>query len=272
MTMERWVQVGAALALLAAPGIAAAKEKVKRERAIALLPIIIEAPTEPPSRVYSFRQGEFWGWQAARYRSAVTLAAPIPLPELWPDAVIPAGQPLFELQAVSQGFTGPLHCSAQQRHRKMAGTLMCLADRDGDGAMDQVWTGGVASLKYLVPFPGIRSLKPIEPVRATRIEDPARLALQYGFYVSGTNPIFGTHHFYPMLSSNGELGFPFTEARSSVTLKLLPKSVQVAGAEIRVEAFDNKQYRATVTRPYAAGERMLDAEIPKQTVYVYVPG
>jgi hypothetical protein len=268
----RMIVIASALVLAAAPGMAAAKDKVKRERALALLPISIDAPTEPASRVYSFRQGEFWGWQAARYRSAVTLAEPLPLPELWRDAVIPAGQPLFELQAVSQGFTGPLYCSAQQRNKKMAGTLMCLADRDRDGAMDQVWTGGVGSMKFLVPFPSIRSLKSIDPVRASRIEDPARLELQFGFYVSGTNPIFGTHHFYPMLSSNGEVGFPFTEAKNSVTLKDLPKAVGIAGAEIRVEAFENKQYRATVTRPYPAGERMLDAEVPKQTIYVYVPG
>ena len=49
--------------------------------------------------------------------------------------------------------------------------------------------------------------RPIAPVAVRPVEDRASLALQFGFFVSGDNPIFGTHHFYPMLSTNGEVGF-----------------------------------------------------------------
>jgi hypothetical protein len=267
------VKVMAAVAvsalLLGAPGIAAGK--VKRERAQIALPVVVQAPMVS-SQTYDFRAGAFWGAQAASYRSAVTVDAPISVPELWDEAVIPSGQPLFELRAASKGFSGKLYCTAQQRNPRMAGTLMCLADRDGDGAMDQIWTGGVASVKFLVPLPSARSVKTIAPVQVRPVDDPQRLALQLGFYVSGANPLFGTHHFYPMVSFAGEIGFPFTQMKNSVTLKQLPRTLAVGGAEIRVESVQDKQYRATVMRPYPSGERLLVGQIESQTIYISVPG
>ena len=255
--------------LVVLPGAAPAKEK--RERARLSLPILVAAPSEP-GRTYSFREGEFWGWQPARYRSAVMLASALPLPELWAGAEIPAGMRLVELQASSRDFSGPLYCMARQRNEKANATLICLADRNGDGAVDQLWTGGAASMKFLVPFPQATSVRRIEPVQVIRLEEPSSLSLQFGFFVSGTNPIFGTHHFYPMLSAAGEVGFPFTDAKNSTNLKGLPKAVSVAGAEILVESFGDKQYRARVSRPFATGERALVGEVPKQTMYISVPG
>ena len=104
------------------------------------------------------------------------------------------------------------------------------------------------------------------------VEDKASLALQLGFFVSGTNPIFGTHHFYPMLAIDGEVGYAFTQSKNSVTLQQLPNSFGVGGAQITLEGFENKVYRARVTRPYPAGERPLVGEVPTQTIYVSVPG
>lgn len=268
----RSVTISAAAAaltlLLAAPANAFGKDK--RERAHVALPLVVQPPSVA-SRTFEFKEGDFWGAQAASYRSAVTIAEPIALPELWDEAVIPAGVPLVELDAVSKRFAGKLFCAAKQRNPKMPGTLMCLADRDGDGAMDQIWTA-VGNPQFLVPFSEARSLKSIPPVQVRRVEDPQRLAIQFGFFVSGANPLFGTHHFYPMLSMSGELGYIIIQSGRSVTLKQLPRTISIEGAEIRVESVRSKQYRVTVTRPIPAGERLLIGEVPRQTMYIYVPG
>jgi hypothetical protein len=264
--------VAAALMLLAAlPGAAAAKEKVKKERATVALPIVVEDATEPASRVYSFRQREFWGGQPARYRSAVILAAPVFVPEWGHVAGLEAGERLIELQAKSRNFSGSLYCSGRQPDPKRAGILLCLADRDGDGRMDQLWTA-TGSPKYLVPFPYARSRRPFEPVSVVPVTDQASLALQLGFFVSGNNPIFGTHHFYPMLSTEGEVGYVFTQSKNSVPIGTIPNVFGVGGAQIRLEAFEDKTYRARITRPYPEGERPLVGEVPTQTIYVSVPG
>lgn len=272
MGYRRKMRLGAALILLAAlPGVAAAKEKVKKERATVVLPILVEAPTEPASHVYRFRQREFWGWQPARYRSAVTLAEPVLLPDVGNGALIAAGERLIELQARSKNFTGSLYCTGRLPNPKLAGILLCLADRDGDGRMDQLWTAA-GSPKYLVPYPNARSRRPIAPVAVVPVEDKASLALQLGFFVSGNNPIFGTHHFYPMLSTNGEVGYVFTQSKNSVPISKLPNVFGVGGAQISLDGFEDKTYRARVTRPYPEGERPLVGEVPTQTIYVSVPG
>lgn len=266
------MRFAALLVLVAAlPGAAVAKEKVKKERAEVVLPIVVEAAKEPASRVYSFRQREFWGGQPVRYRSAVTLAAPVPMPEWGPLGALAAGERLIELQARSRNFSGSLYCTGRQPHPKLAGILLCLADRDGDGRMDQLWTA-TGSPKYLVPFPYARSRRPIAPVAVTPVEDKASLALQLGFFVSGNNPIFGTHHFYPMLSADGEVGYVFTQSKNSVPINKLPNVFGVGGAQISLEGFADKTYRARVTRPYPEGERPLVGEVPTQTIYVSVPG
>jgi hypothetical protein len=263
---------GLGLLLILAP-VAAAKEKKekkeKKQRAQVVLPLIVQA-AGGDARTFSFREREFWGHQPARYRSTATLAAPVLVPEL--AALVTPGERLVELQASSRAFSGALYCTARQVNRKARPWLICFADRDGDGAFDQLWRGAAASLKFLVPYPDIRSLRSLEPVRFTRLEDPATLDLQLGFFVSGTNPIFGTHHFYPMLSAKGEVGYPFFDAKTSVTLRDLPRTFGVGGAQIRVEGFQDKQYRATVTRPYPVGERPIVSPYPTETVYVYVPG
>lgn len=263
--------VAASMIFFALTGVAAAKEKVKKERAEVSLPVVVEASTEPPSRVYSFRRGEFWGWQPARYRSAVTLAEPVLLPDVASTPLIAAGERLVELQAKSRNFSGSLYCTGRLPNPRLAGILLCLADRDGDGRMDQLWTAAGSS-KYMVPYPNARSRSPIAPVAVTPVEDKASLALRLGFYVSGNNPIFGTHHFYPMLSTDGEVGFVFTQSKNSVLIKQLPNVFGVAGAQISLEGYEDKVYRARVTRPYPEGERSLVGEVPTQTIYVSVPG
>lgn len=266
------MRIGAALMLfLIMPGLASAKEKEKKERALVTLPIVVEAATEPASRVYIFRRGEFWGWQPARYRSAVTLAQPVLLPDIGSRPLIESGERLIELQAKSKNFSGSLFCTGRVLNPKAAGVLLCLADRDGDGRMDQLWTAS-GSPTYLVPYPNARSRRSIAPVAVTTVEDRASLALQLGFYVSGNNPIFGTHHFYPMLSKDGEVGYVFTQWKNSVAIKPLPNVFGVAGAQISLEGLDDKVYRARVTRPYPEGERPLVGEVPTQTIYVSVPG
>lgn len=265
------MRIGSALVLfLILPGVAAAKEKEKKERAQVALPIVVEASTEPSSRVHSFRRSEFWGRQPARYRSAVTLAQPVLLPDIGSRPLIEAGERLIELQAKSKTFSGSLYCTGRVVNPKAAALLLCLADRDGDGRMDQLWTASGSST-YMVPYPNARSQQSIAPVAVTPVEDKAGLALQLGFYVSGHNPIFGTHHFYPMLSKNGELGYSFG-SKNSVSIRTLPHVFEIDGAQISLEGFDDKVYRARVTRPYPVGERPLVGEVPMQTIYISVPG
>lgn len=253
--------------LVVLPGVVAAKEK--EGRADVVLPIVVEAATEPSARVYSFKQREFWGGQPARYRSAVTLAEPVPLPELGSGVVIAAGKILFELQARSRNTSGSFYCTGRPPSKKLLG-ILCLFDRNGDGRMDELWTA-IGSPDTLVPIPPAQLVRSIPPVKVSPMEDRASLALQMGFYVSGTNPIVGAHHFYPMLSRNGEVGYVVIPSKNSVTVRDLPNVFSVGDAQISLEAFEHKTYRARVTRPYLEGERSLASQMPTQTIYVTLP-
>ena len=257
--------------LLAVAVPAAAKDKVKRERVSLALPVVLDAASAP-GPIYSFRAGEFWGGQAARYRSAVTLDASLAVPDVAPTAVIAAGERLVELHAESKAWTGSVYCKTHPREKKLPAALLCVADRNGDGAMDQLWAGVAASSAFVVPYPDMRSLRIIEPVPFTRIDDPARLALQLGFYVSGTNPILGHHHFCPMLSTAGEVGYVLDAGHKKVSMRTLPNEFGIGGARLRVTGFDKETYQATVVQPFPSGERMIVGDYPTQTIYIYVPG
>ena len=262
----REVAAVASILLLLSAGPASAREKVKRERAQVALPILIEAPLEP-GRTYSFRAGEMFGAQPARYRSIVSLDAPVAIPGS-AAALIAAGEPLVELQASSPNFTGHLYCKAQAVGLKRQ-ALLCLADRDGDGALDQLWIG-FAAVTPLVPFPDIRSLRTVTPVRFRPYADQASLAFEMGFYVSGTNPLLGQHHFYPALGSGKASYVLFWEHRPAA-MRNLPKAITVGGAEVTVTGYSQGNYQAIVTRPLAVGEHLIVSPYPKRTIYVYVP-
>lgn len=254
----------AAAVLAAPPGSAAAKERVQ-----IALPIVVEAATEQSSRVYSFKKGQFWGGQPARYRSAVTLEQPVPLPELGSGVALEAGRILFELQARSRDTSGPFYCTARPPSKKLLG-ILCLFDRNGDGRMDELWTA-VGFAETLVPLPPAQLVRSIPPVRVSPMEDRAGLALQLGFTVSGTNPIVGAHHFYSMLSRNGEGGYTVISSKNSATVRNLPNLFSVGDAQISLEGFEDKTYRARVTRPYPAGERFLVSGGPTRTIFITVP-
>lgn len=262
----------AALVLAALPAAAAAKEKVKREKATVALPIVVEAPAEPSGRAHSFRTGEIWGAQPARYRSAVILEGLVRAPERGVAIAFLPGERLVELQASSKAFNGTLYCKTMSLGRKQWPILVCLADRDGDGALDQLWTGRAASLDAVVPYPDVRSLTAIEPVRYRPLNDPASLALQIGFYVSGKNPLLGQHHFYAGIAVGGKVAYLFHESHEAVTMGDLPNSVTLMGAQISVKSLVKGTYQAEVVRPVPTGERMVVSPYPKQTMYVYVPG
>jgi hypothetical protein len=264
MTRPRSTGIFAAAVLAALPGAAAARERVQ-----IALPIVVEAATEPSSRVYSFKKGQFWGGQPARYRSAVTLEQPVPLPELGSGVVLGAGKILFELQARSRDTSGPFYCTARPPSRKLLG-ILCLFDRNGDGRMDELWTA-IGFPETLVPLPPAQLVRSIPPVRVSPMVDRGSLALQLGFTVSGTNPIVGAHHFYSMLSRNGEDGYTVISSKNSVTVRDLPKVFTVGDAQISLEDFENKTYRARVTRPYLEGERSLTSGGPTQTIYISIP-
>jgi hypothetical protein len=258
--------------LVAQPGTVAAKEKVKRDKARVALPIVVETPAEPAGRLHSFRTGELWGSQPARYRSAVTLEGPVRTPELGMSLAIVPGERLVELQATSKAFTGPLYCKTIRMGRKQWPALVCLADRDSDGALDQLWTGNAASLDAVVPYPDVRSLTAIEPVRYRPVADASSLALQLGFYVSGKNPLLGQHHFYAGLGIGGKVAYLFHESHKAVTMGDLPRSVSLGGAEIKVKSLVSGTYQAEVVRPVPPGELLVVSPYPTRTVYVYVPG
>jgi len=267
----RHLAKAASFILLAAVLAVPASAKDKKERALVLLPVVVEAPTDAAPRTFSFREGQFWGAQPAHYRSAVTLAASVPIPEVGPDAAIAAGEPLVELAAVADDWKGPLYCKARRGERKnFPPSLLCVADRNGDGAMDQLWVGTAGSLDYVVPHPDIRALRPIEPVAAQPVTDPAVLGLRYGFYVSGTNPLLGQHHFYSMISRSDALGYTLIETHKAAGMHDLPKAFEVGGGRVRVTGFQKGQYQAEVTG-YPAGERMISSPYPTRTIYVVIP-
>ncbi|HEX8125922.1 MAG TPA: hypothetical protein VF548_10105 [Allosphingosinicella sp.] len=256
------VFTAAAFAVLAAAQAAA-------ERVQLALPIVVEAATAPASQVYSFRKGQFWGGQPARYRSAVTLEQPVPLPELGSGVALAAGKVLFELEARSRDTSGSFYCTGRPPSKKLLG-ILCLFDRDRDGRMDELWTA-IGFPETLVPLPPATLVRSIAPAKVSAMEDPAGLALQMGFTVSGTNPIVGAHHFYPMLSRNGEDGYTFIAEKNSVTVGDLPKTFSVGDAQISLEGFENKTYRARVTRPFPQGERSLTSGGPTRTIFITIP-
>lgn len=264
MTKLRSTGLFSAAVFATLPGAAAAKERVQ-----IALPIVVEAPTEPSSRVYSFKKGQFWGGQPARYRSAVNLDQPVPLPELGNGVALTAGKILFELQARSRDTSGSFYCTGRPASKKLLG-ILCLFDRNGDGWMDELWTA-IGFPETLVPLPPAQLVRSIPPVKVSPVEDRASLALQMGFTVSGTNPIVGAHHFYPMLSRNGQDGYTLIPEKNSVTIGDLPKVFSVGEAQISLEGFENKTYRARVTRPFLAGERSLTSGGPTQTIFITIP-
>ena len=225
-----------------------------------------------PLLTFSFREGQFWGAQPAHYRSAVSLAASVPMPEVGPDAGIAAGEALVELAAVADEWKGSLYCKARRGQKKnFPPALLCVADRNGDGAMDQLWVGVAASLDYVVPYPDIRALRPIEPVAARPVTDPAILGLRIGFYVSGTNPLLGQHHFYSMISRSDALGYVLIETHKAAAMRDLPKDYEIGGGRLRVTSFVKGQYQAEVTGGYPSGERMIASAYPTRTIFISVP-
>lgn len=268
LTAGRFGIALAILGLAAAP--AAAKDK--KERALVALPIVVEAPAEAAPRTFSFREGQFWGAQPAHYRSALSLTASVPVPEVGPDAGIAAGEALVELAAVADDWKGSLYCKTRRGQRKnFSPALLCVADRNGDGAVDQLWVGVAASLDYVVPYPDIRALRPIEPVAAQQVSDPAILGLRIGFYVSGTNPLLGQHHFYSMISRSDAVGYVLIETHKAAAMRDLPKDFEVGGGRLRVTSFVKGQYQAEVTGGYPAGERMIGSAYPTRTIFISVP-
>lgn len=255
--------------LLVSAGPAGARER--RERAQVALPIIVEESAEPADRVYSFREGALFGGQVARYASAVLLEAAVPLPWIAPDAGFRAGELLPELRATSRDFSGPVYCKAQAIPRNRT-ILLCLADRDRDGALDQLWFGGAAALVPLVPFAQIERAQPIAPVRFRPAEPGRAPAFQIGFYVSGTNPLLGQHHFYPMLGEGGNVGHVVIDRHRAVAMRGLPKAVAIWDAELTIRSHAERSYQAAVSRRYRAGERLIVAPYPTQTVIISVPG
>jgi hypothetical protein len=255
--------------LLVSTGPAAARER--RERAEVALPIIVEESAEPADRVYGFREGAMFGGQAARYASAVLLEAAISLPWIAPDVGFGAGELLPELRATSNDFSGPLYCKAQSLPRNRS-IMLCLADRDRDGALDQLWIGAAAALVPLVPYPQIELAQPIAPVRFRPADQGPAPAFQIGFYVSGTNPLLGQHHFYPMLGEGGNVGHVVIDRHRAVGMRGLPKAVAIWDAELTIRSYAARNYQAVVTRRYRAGERLIVAPNPTRTVIISVPG
>jgi hypothetical protein len=255
--------------LLVSAGPAAARER--RERAEVALPIIVEESGEPADRVYSFRAGALFGGQVARYASAIVIEVAVPLPWIAPDAGFRAGEVLPELRATSRDFSGPVYCKAQAIPPNRS-VLLCLADRDLDGALDQLWFGGTAALVPLIPFPQIEMARPIAPVRFRPAEQGQAPAFQIGFYVSGTNPLLGQHHFYPMLGEGGNVGHVVIERHRAVGMRGLPKAVAIWDAELTIQSYAERNYQAVVSRRYRAGERLIAAPYPTQTVIISVPG
>lgn len=249
----------------------AASPSLATERAQIAVPIVIEAPAAP-ERAWSFRVREMFGGQPARYRAAVALDEAVIVTDAPMVLPILAGEPLIEMRATSRDFSGPVYCKPQRAERGWP-VLLCLADRDGDGALDQLWTGGAASISPLVPFPDIRSLRTIAPVRHHPIEPGQLPGFEIGFYVSGTNPLLGQHHFYPVMrAGDGPPGFIFFDQHEAAAMRGFPKSVTFEDSTVSVRRFADGVYEAVVTRPFSAGERMITSPYPRQTVIVSVPG
>jgi hypothetical protein len=74
-----------------------------------------------------------------------------------------------------------------------------------------------------------------------------------------------------MLLREGGDGYTDIPSKNSVSVGSLPKVFTVGDAQISLEAFANKTYRARVTRPYLEGERSFASGRPTQTIFISIP-
>lgn len=259
--MKTYAFVGTVLLVATATAGAA-----KRERATVSLPLIVEdGAVSGATRV---AQRELFGMQNARYRSVAIATAGAAPAKLKPQFAIAAGDRLIELEASAKTFTGSVFCKPSLT--KTVVVLTCLSDGDRDGAFEKLWMGSAASLNPVVPYPDLTMFAEIARIRYTQAAASAP-PLRVGFYISGTNPLLGQHHFY--MAFDGERGpVPFMPSHRKVRLGSLPEMVDIQGARLQIERADKAGYSIAVSRPLAAGEHKLVASYPKRTQYIFIPG
>lgn len=209
---------------------------------------------------------EVFGSVPARYRSAITLLDNVTATNKPLDFAISAGDILVE--AVSDDQTLPIYCTAR-RVKKLINTT-CLADTDKDGALDRVLISSGGFEHPFLPSPSVRELSEIKPVRYSLVTDSAVTKMSMGYYVSGTNPLMGQHHFYPVLAK-GDGSYPLIEEHRAVSTKALPKTVNFQNSEIEVTGYSEKRYTVRLVKPIAAGTLFMSAYVPIKTMWIYIP-
>ncbi|MEP9358150.1 hypothetical protein [Sphingomonas sp. KR3-1] len=261
------ISMGAALVAVAAIPQAQARDSISLS-----LPVIVDAaPAAAAEEEVGI--GTLFAAQGAHYLSVATIQGDLKLGD--GTLLLPGGTRLFEHRAEGKAYTGKLYCR-MARPSKMV-VLLCLADQDADGRFEALWlgrgvVGRVDRLAPGLPYPDATRAELSFDTVGYQVGAPdAGEGLRIGFYISGSNPLLGQHHFYQALGGD-DVAIPMTATHRAVRLSSTASTVEIAGSAVEARKLGKGRYAVRLTRGLPAGERALVDEYQAQTQIIYVPG
>lgn len=162
------------------------------------LPVIVDPNDLSAPNSTTVNAGSLFGAQEARFKSHAHLKSAIQIQQKNIDLSFSPGDLFIEYAARVQKSTFPIYCTAIPS--KPLWALVCLADRDNDGAFEQLWSGSVANPRLWVPHPNIRHQVDIDPVEYEATDGGAGDPLSIGFVGYGGNIWTGQREFYVQLA------------------------------------------------------------------------
>ena len=233
------------------------------------LPVVVEPATPDNGEPVEVAAQKLFGKQAAHVGSLAHVTAPVELTIKKKPIRLEPTDDLAEYRGYSEKETFPLFCTA--RAAKPVATLLCLADRDGDGRFDQFWTGTAANPALAIPYPNIRFQSDIEPAAYQSMQPSQAAAMMIGFVGSGGNVWTGKREFFVRVERAGASVLLF-ESRATGTAKDGPVDIALYDAIIHLVEDSREAFRLKVAKPLGRGTYQLSVGYPAQTIWIAVPG
>ena len=233
------------------------------------LPVIVDPAVPGGGEPVEVAAQKLFGKQAAHVVSLALLTAPVQLMIKKTPVTLAPADGLAEYKGHLGKETFALFCTA--RAAKPVATLLCLADRDGDGRFDQFWTGTAANPALAVPYPNIRFQSDIEPATYQSMQPSQAAAMVIGFVGSGGNVWTGKREFFVRVERPGASVLLF-ESRATGTAKNGPVDIALYDAIIHLVEDSRDVFRLKVAKPLGGGTYQLSVGYPTQTIWIAVPG
>lgn len=261
------------LALMAAAGAPAGLPAVPLtpvapDTAQITLPVAV-TPSEPPPDILTVGSLELFGAQPARYMSSAQIAAPTTIRYKKVELSFAPDDRFIEYRAAIRDDVFTVYCTA--RPSKPVSMLLCLADRDKDGAFEQLWLGSTAHPRLWVPFPDIRFQTAIDPVRYATTEDTAGDPLSIGFGGSGGNIWTGRREFFVKIAKGQDQVLLF-ESRATGSARRGPADIKLYDAVVRLHGGTRERLEVSVVKGLTAGRYELSVNYPTQQIWITIPG